>query len=114
MTTAHALADTTALTGRSLQHILRSPDTIITTAITPVALMLMFVHVFGGAIAPLAFTALQGATGSWVPVAGYVAAASALSVLGSPTCSRSTATSPSSSSSRWRAPGCLCPARRSC
>ena len=50
MTTAHALADTTALTGRSLQHILRSPDTIITTAITPIALMLMFVYVFGGAI----------------------------------------------------------------
>ena len=42
--------DTAALTGRSLRHILRSPDTIITTAVTPVALMLIFVYVFGGAI----------------------------------------------------------------
>ena len=48
--TTHLLADTAVLTGRSLRHIGRSPDTIITTAITPVALMLMFVYVFGGAI----------------------------------------------------------------
>ncbi|MFD9669520.1 ABC transporter permease [Rhodococcus sp. NPDC059968] len=50
MTTTHFYGDTTALTGRSLRHILRSPDTIITTAVTPVALMLLFVYVFGGAI----------------------------------------------------------------
>ncbi len=48
--TTHVLSDTTALTGRSLRHILRSPDTIITTAVTPVALMLLFVFVLGGAI----------------------------------------------------------------
>jgi ABC-2 type transport system permease protein len=42
--------DTVVLTGRSLRHILRSPDTIITTAITPVAMLLLFVYVFGGAI----------------------------------------------------------------
>ncbi|MFD4295387.1 ABC transporter permease [Rhodococcus sp. NPDC058505] len=48
--TTHVLADTTALTGRSLRHITRSPDTVITTAITPVAMMLLFVYVFGGAI----------------------------------------------------------------
>jgi len=46
----HAAADTLALTGRSLRHILRSPDTVITTAIMPVAMMLLFVYVFGGAI----------------------------------------------------------------
>ena len=46
----HFLGDTTALLGRSLRHILRSPDTIITTVITPIAMMLMFVYVFGGAI----------------------------------------------------------------
>jgi ABC-2 type transport system permease protein len=34
-----------------MRHIARSPDTIITTAITPIALMLLFVYVFGGAIA---------------------------------------------------------------
>ncbi|GAB5077356.1 ABC transporter permease [Arthrobacter sp. AD-310] len=48
--TAHVLADTGVLTGRSLRHILRSPDTIITTVVTPLALMLLFVYVFGGAI----------------------------------------------------------------
>ncbi|WP_037305405.1 ABC transporter permease [Amycolatopsis orientalis] len=46
----HVLGDTTVLTGRSLRHITRSPDTIITTAVMPVAMMLMFVYVFGGAI----------------------------------------------------------------
>src|SRR6478752_9188359 len=46
----HVIGDTTVLTGRSLRHILRSPDTIITTAVTPVALMLLFVYVLGGAI----------------------------------------------------------------
>ena len=50
MTTTYFVGDTTVLTGRSLRHILRSPDTIITTAVTPVALMLLFVYVFGGAI----------------------------------------------------------------
>lgn len=48
--TAHAITDTGVLTGRSLRHILRSPDTIITTVITPIALMLLFVFVLGGAI----------------------------------------------------------------
>ncbi len=46
----HFLADTTVLLGRSMRHIFRSVDTIITTAITPIALMLLFVYVFGGAI----------------------------------------------------------------
>lgn len=45
-----SLRDTTTLLGRSLRHVLRSPDTIITTAITPIAILLMFVFVFGGAI----------------------------------------------------------------
>lgn len=48
--TTHVIADTATLTGRSLRHILRSPDTIITTAVTPIALMLLFVYVLGGAI----------------------------------------------------------------
>ena len=46
----HFVRDTNALLGRSLRHILRSPDTIITTAVTPIAMLLMFVYVFGGAI----------------------------------------------------------------
>jgi len=47
---AHVVTDTVTLTGRSLRHILRSPDTIITTAIMPIAFMLLFVFVLGGAI----------------------------------------------------------------
>ncbi|MBB5958494.1 ABC-2 type transport system permease protein [Saccharothrix tamanrassetensis] len=46
----HFLGDTTVLLGRSLRHITRSMDTIITTAIMPIGMMLMFVYVFGGAI----------------------------------------------------------------
>ncbi|KQP71220.1 MULTISPECIES: ABC transporter permease [Microbacterium] len=48
--TTHVIGDTAVLTSRSLRHILRSPDTIITTAVTPIALMLLFVYVFSGAI----------------------------------------------------------------
>src|SRR5215212_604098 len=46
----HFFGDTAVLTGRSLRHITRSLDTIITTAIMPIAFMLLFVYVFGGAI----------------------------------------------------------------
>ena len=48
--TRHFLGDTSVLLGRSLRHISRSPDTIITTVVMPIAFMLLFVYVFGGAI----------------------------------------------------------------
>src|SRR3982750_1064631 len=48
--TRRFLGDTALLTGRSLRHIARSPDTIITTAVMPIAFMLLFVYVFGGAL----------------------------------------------------------------
>ncbi len=48
--TTHFFGDTAVLTGRSLRHITRSLDTIITTTIMPIAFMLLFVYVFGGAI----------------------------------------------------------------
>lgn len=41
---------TGVLLGRLMCNIMRSPDTIITVAITPVMMMLLFVYVFGGAI----------------------------------------------------------------
>ncbi len=50
--------DTSVMTRRSLRHISRSLDTIITVAITPIAMMLMFVYVLGGAI--------QAGTGNYV------------------------------------------------
>ena len=46
----HLLGDTAVLTGRTVRHVTRSLDTVITTAITPIAIMLLFVYVFGGAI----------------------------------------------------------------
>jgi ABC-2 type transport system permease protein len=46
----HFFGDTAVLTGRTIRHVTRSLDTIITTAITPIAMMLLFVYVFGGAI----------------------------------------------------------------
>src|SRR5215469_10737376 len=42
--------DTAVLTARSVKHVTRNVDTIITTAIIPVAIMLLFVYVLGGAI----------------------------------------------------------------
>ncbi len=44
------LKDTWTMTKRSLRHILRSPDTIITVVLTPIAMLLMFVYVLGGAL----------------------------------------------------------------
>ena len=46
----HIISDTSVMLGRSMRHITRSPDTIITTTIMPIAFMLLFVYVFGGAI----------------------------------------------------------------
>jgi ABC-2 type transport system permease protein len=57
--TSHFVGDVAALLGRSLRHVGRSPDTIITTAVTPIVMMLLFVYVFGGAIR-------TGAEGSYV------------------------------------------------
>jgi ABC-2 type transport system permease protein len=50
MTALDFVSDTAVLTGRTLRHVTRSIDTIITTAIMPIGIMLMFVYVFGGAI----------------------------------------------------------------
>lgn len=46
----HFFSDMGVMLGRSMRHILRSMDTIFTVCITPIAMMLMFVYVFGGAI----------------------------------------------------------------
>ena len=50
--TTNFLGDTAVLLGRSMRHITRSLDTIITVSVMPIALMLLFVYVFGGAIDP--------------------------------------------------------------
>lgn len=46
----HFFSDMIVMLSRSLRHILRSMDTIITVTLMPIALMLLFVYVFGGAI----------------------------------------------------------------
>ncbi|WP_143305634.1 ABC transporter permease [Chitinophaga vietnamensis] len=43
-------ADMSVMLGRSMRHVSRSMDTIITITIMPIALMLLFVYVLGGAI----------------------------------------------------------------
>jgi ABC-2 type transport system permease protein len=42
--------DMGVMLGRSMRHILRSMDTIITVTVMPISFMLLFVYVFGGAI----------------------------------------------------------------
>jgi ABC-2 type transport system permease protein len=46
----HAISDTWVMSKRSLRHTIRSLDTIITVAAMPIAFMLLFVYVFGGAV----------------------------------------------------------------
>jgi ABC-2 type transport system permease protein len=48
--TTHVVSDTGVMLGRSMRHISRSIDTIITVTITPIALLLLFRYVLGGAI----------------------------------------------------------------
>jgi ABC-2 type transport system permease protein len=42
------IKDTWVMARRSLRHTVRSMDTIITVVITPIAMMMLFVYVFGG------------------------------------------------------------------
>jgi len=46
----HFFSDMSVMVGRSMRHIFRSMDTIITVTIMPIMFMLLFVYVFGGAI----------------------------------------------------------------
>jgi len=46
----HVFKDTWTMAKRSLRHIVRSPDTIITVVLTPIAVLLMFVYVLGGSL----------------------------------------------------------------
>jgi len=46
----HFFNDLSVMLGRSMLHISRSMDTIITVTVMPIAFMLLFVYVFGGAI----------------------------------------------------------------
>src|SRR5918996_569294 len=62
--------DTAVLTGRTMRHVTRSLDTIITTAITPIAIMLLFVYVVGVALL-MGFRSGAGVL-AWLAVAGLL------------------------------------------
>lgn len=47
---SYFFSDVSVMLGRTMKHITRSVDTVITTAIMPVAIMMLFVYVLGGAI----------------------------------------------------------------
>src|SRR5262245_25052866 len=49
-TDMRSLTDTWTMAKRSLRHTTRSLDTIITVVLTPIAVLLLFVYVFGGAL----------------------------------------------------------------
>ncbi|MBO9617227.1 MAG: ABC transporter permease [Dyadobacter sp.] len=49
-TKTYFFTDTAVMLGRSLRHVFRSMDTIITVTLMPIAMMLLFVYVLGGAI----------------------------------------------------------------
>ncbi|MCF6401448.1 ABC transporter permease [Chitinophaga filiformis] len=48
--TNYFFLDMSVMLGRSMRHVFRSMDTIITVTIMPIAMMLLFVYVLGGAI----------------------------------------------------------------
>jgi ABC-2 type transport system permease protein len=52
--TKRFFVNTAVLLGRSLRHVTRSLDTILTTTIMPIALLLLFVYVLGGAVKSVA------------------------------------------------------------
>lgn len=49
-TRGYFFSDMSVMLGRSMRHVFRSLDTIMTVTISPIAIMLMLVYVFGGAI----------------------------------------------------------------
>ncbi|MGI8870104.1 MAG: ABC transporter permease [Mycobacteriales bacterium] len=50
---AHAVSDSLAMAGRNIRRILRAPDQVMFTLISPIMFTLLFRYVFGGAISGL-------------------------------------------------------------
>lgn len=50
MGATYFLGDLSVMLGRSMRHVFRSMDTIMTVTVSPIAIMLLFVYVLGGAI----------------------------------------------------------------
>ena len=65
-------SDTAVLLKRSLRHIARSPDTIVTTAITPIVMLLLFAVAVVPAATTLRHTVLVSSTAVLLFASGLV------------------------------------------
>jgi ABC-2 type transport system permease protein len=75
-----ALDDAGIMIGRSLRHARRALDTLLLGVLLPVVLLLLFVYVFGGAIAPSGTYLTYVVPGIVLLCAGYGAAAAGVPV----------------------------------
>ena len=75
-----ALDDAGIMIGRSLRHARRALDTLLIGVLLPVMLLLLFVYVFGGAIAPTGAYLTYVVPGIVLLCAGYGAAAAGVPV----------------------------------
>ncbi|MDQ6909560.1 MAG: ABC transporter permease [Actinomycetota bacterium] len=67
MTAAHALRDTLTMVRRDAIHVSRNPMLTLSSTLTPVAMLLLFVGVFGGAMAKAV-----GSAGAAIPYIDYI------------------------------------------
>ena len=83
MSLSYAVADSRVMIVRSLRHTVRNVDVMLTAVLLPVALMLLFVYVFGGAMdTGTADYVNYVVPGIILLCAGFGAASTALSVAG--------------------------------
>ncbi|HEY6746159.1 MAG TPA: ABC transporter permease [Mycobacteriales bacterium] len=75
-----AVADSSAMVGRSVRHTVRNLESLLMSVILPVVLMLLFVYVFGGAIDPSGHYANYVVPGIILLCTGYGAASTAVDV----------------------------------
>ena len=76
----HLLTDTSAMVGRSLRLVRRDPDELLLAFVLPVMIMLLFVYVFGGAIAVGTEYVTYATPGIILLCAGYGASNTAIAV----------------------------------
>ncbi len=76
----HLQIDATTMFGRSLRMMSRDPDELILALVLPIAIMLMFVYVFGGAMSVGTDYITYATPGVILLCAGYGASNTALAV----------------------------------
>ena len=80
LTATEAVSDSVTMIRRSLRHTVRNPDALLMAVVLPVLLMLLFVHVFGGAIETGTDYVNYVVPGIILLCTGYGAAATAVDV----------------------------------